>query len=158
MGVINMAHGEMVMIGAYVTFAVQEIIRTHAPHLFDWSLPIALMTAELSSGAAGAGGSISWAEAALGPYYAFSVGTWLNFSVLFDNAIYPVIFLDAAQEVAATFFNLSEFSIFTRFLLGNVFIWTITFINLNTGVVVYKLHKFTIVILCLFITQNDRFS
>ena len=47
MGIINMAHGEMVMIGAYTTFVVQEVFRAAAPAYFGWSLPIALPLAFL---------------------------------------------------------------------------------------------------------------
>jgi urea transport system permease protein len=53
MGVINMAHGEMVMLGAYVTFVVQDAIRTHNPALFDYSLLIAVPLAFLVSGFVG---------------------------------------------------------------------------------------------------------
>ncbi|HVV40351.1 MAG TPA: urea ABC transporter permease subunit UrtB [Nitrobacter sp.] len=53
MGVINMAHGEMVMIGAYVTFVVQDVIRSHCPGLFDYSLLIAVPAAFLIAGAIG---------------------------------------------------------------------------------------------------------
>ena len=53
MGVINMAHGEMVMLGAYVTFMVQEIIRARNPALFDYSLLIAVPLAFLFAGSVG---------------------------------------------------------------------------------------------------------
>jgi len=53
MGVINMAHGEMVMLGAYTTFVVQQIIRAQAPELFDASLFFAIPLAFLVSGAVG---------------------------------------------------------------------------------------------------------
>ncbi|HET7165225.1 MAG TPA: urea ABC transporter permease subunit UrtB [Pseudolabrys sp.] len=53
MGIINMAHGEMVMLGAYTTFVVQELIRTHNPALFDYSLVIAVPLAFVVAGAVG---------------------------------------------------------------------------------------------------------
>jgi urea transport system permease protein len=53
MGVINMAHGEMVMLGAYTTFVVQEVIRSRYPGLFDYSLFIALPLAFLVAGGVG---------------------------------------------------------------------------------------------------------
>jgi urea transport system permease protein len=53
MGVINMAHGEMVMLGAYVTFVVQELIRLNAPGLFDYSLFIAIPLAFMVAGFVG---------------------------------------------------------------------------------------------------------
>jgi len=55
MGVINMAHGEMVMLGAYTTFVVQELFRTHAPGAFDYSLAVAVPMAFLVAGAVGIG-------------------------------------------------------------------------------------------------------
>lgn len=45
MRVINMAHGEMLMIGAYSTFVVQNIVREVAPGWFDVYLILALPVA-----------------------------------------------------------------------------------------------------------------
>jgi urea transport system permease protein len=53
MGVINMAHGEMMMLGAYTTFVVQELFRLHAPAWFDWSLAVAIPAAFIVAAAVG---------------------------------------------------------------------------------------------------------
>ncbi|MFD0938490.1 urea ABC transporter permease subunit UrtB, partial [Methylobacterium trifolii] len=53
MGVINMAHGEMVMLGAYTTYLVQDALRTHAPALAGWALPLSIPAAFLVAGAVG---------------------------------------------------------------------------------------------------------
>jgi hypothetical protein len=53
MGVINMAHGEMVMLGAYTTFVVQEVIREPRRRPVRLSLVIALPLAFLVTGAIG---------------------------------------------------------------------------------------------------------
>jgi urea transport system permease protein len=52
--VINMAHGEMLMLGAYSTFAVQNLFKSVAPGLLDWYLVLAIPVAFIVSAAVGA--------------------------------------------------------------------------------------------------------
>ncbi|SOZ37474.1 urea ABC transporter permease subunit UrtB [Cupriavidus neocaledonicus] len=52
-GVINMAHGEFLMIGAYATYMVQSLFRAHAPGALDWYLPAALPASFLAAAVVG---------------------------------------------------------------------------------------------------------
>ena len=54
MGVINMAHGELMMIGAYATYVVQGLFQKYLPGAFDWYLLAALPVAFGASASMGA--------------------------------------------------------------------------------------------------------
>jgi urea transport system permease protein len=54
MGVINMAHGELMMIGAYATYSVQVAFRTYWPEGFDFYLLAALPASFLAAALVGA--------------------------------------------------------------------------------------------------------
>jgi len=45
MGIINMAHGELLMVGAYATYGMQTLFRAYFPNAIDWYLPAAIPVA-----------------------------------------------------------------------------------------------------------------
>ena len=54
MGVINMAHGELMMIGAYATYLVQNLFKSYLPGAFDAYVLVAIPVSFLVAAAVGA--------------------------------------------------------------------------------------------------------
>ncbi|XP_078440163.1 polyamine transporter PUT1-like isoform X2 [Wolffia australiana] len=88
-------------------FGVEDSVRAAGPLLallgfllfpLVWSVPEALITAELGTLFPENGGYVVWVSAALGPFWGFQQG-WLKWlSGVIDNALYPVLFLDYLQS------------------------------------------------------------
>jgi urea transport system permease protein len=53
MGVINMAHGELLMVGAYATYLTQDFFRHYLPDMQDWYVIAAIPVAFLAAAAVG---------------------------------------------------------------------------------------------------------
>ena len=53
MGVINMAHGELLMVGAYSAYGMQSLFRAYAPGYIDWYVPAAIPVAFLAAALVG---------------------------------------------------------------------------------------------------------
>src|SRR5436190_15092155 len=96
-----------------------------------WSIPAALMVAELSSAIPAEGGYYAWVKRGLGPFWGFLEGWWSWLSSFVDMAIYPVLF---AKYLAAllsdrlgtgTFGGLKD-DASTQWVIGLVVIWVFT--------------------------------
>jgi urea transport system permease protein len=124
MGVINMAHGEMVMIGAYTTFVVQEAIRTTAPWLFDASLLIALPLAFLAAGAVGVALERTVIRFLYGRPLETLLATW-GVSLILQQAV-RTIFGPTNREVGNPSFMSGSADLFGMALTWNR-IWIIAF-------------------------------
>ncbi|XP_072987668.1 polyamine transporter PUT1-like [Typha latifolia] len=84
-------------------FGIEDSVRAAGPLLailgflvfpFVWSIPEALITAEMSTMFPENAGYVVWVSSALGPYWGFQLGWMKWLSGVVDNALYPVLFLD----------------------------------------------------------------
>eukprot|EP00884_Botryococcus_braunii_P015193 jgi/Botrbrau1/23675/Bobra.55_2s0056.1 len=58
-----------------------------------WSIPEALVTAELATAFPEDAGYVAWVTAAFGPFWGFQKGFWAWVAGVTDNSIYPVLFV-----------------------------------------------------------------
>lgn len=63
-----------------------------------WSVPEALITAELATTFPENSGFVAWVTAAFCPFWGFQKGFWSWLSGVTDNAVYPVMFLSYFQK------------------------------------------------------------
>ena len=89
-------------------FGIEDAVSKGAPLLaiigfivlpMVWSVPEALITAELATTFPENSGFVAWVTAAFGPWWGFQEGFWKWLSGVTDNAVYPVIFLTYLQQV-----------------------------------------------------------
>lgn len=66
---------------------------------FIWSMPEALITAELATAFPGNGGFVIWANEAFGPFWGSLMGFWKFFSGVINLASYPVLCIDYLKLV-----------------------------------------------------------
>ena len=66
---------------------------------FIWSVPEALITAELTTAYPGNGGFVVWAERAFGPFWGSLMGTWKFLSGVINIASFPVLCIEYVQKI-----------------------------------------------------------
>ncbi len=98
-----------------------------------WSLPTALMVAELSTAMPVQGGYYVWVKKTLGNFWGFNEGWWSWATSFVDMAIYPVLFADYLSTllVQQFDFHLIEQNEWVHWGVTLVIIWLFSFLNIR---------------------------
>ena len=155
MGVINMAHGEMVMLGAYTTFVVQELIRAKAPWLFDYSLAFAIPLAFLVAGLVGIAIERGVIQFLYGRPLETLLATW-GISLILQQAV-RTTFGAANREVGAPHFMSGAFQLGGLTITWNR-MWIIVFAALILIALLAVLRFTTLGLQMRAVTQNRRMA
>jgi urea transport system permease protein len=155
MGVINMAHGEMVMLGAYTTFVVQELIRAKAPWLFDYSLAFAIPLAFLVAGLVGIAIERGIIQFLYGRPLETLLATW-GISLILQQAV-RTTFGAANREVGAPHFMSGAFQLGGLTITWNR-MWIIVFAGLILIALLAVLRFTTLGLQMRAVTQNRRMA
>ena len=100
---------------------------------FIWSIPEALVTAELSTAYPGNGGFVIWAQQAFGPFWGSLLGTCKFLSVVINVAAFPILCMDYLDKL----FPVLQ-SGWPRYVGNFVFILILSLINyIGTTIVGY---------------------
>jgi len=155
MGVINMAHGEMVMLGAYTTFVVQELIRTQAPWMFDYSLAIAIPLAFVVAALVGMAIERGIIQFLYGRPLETLLATW-GISLVLQQAV-RTAFGPTNREVGAPHFMSGAFEIGGLTITWNR-LWIIVFAGLVLAALLAVLRFTTLGLQMRAVTQNRRMA
>jgi amino acid transporter len=97
-----------------------------------WSLPAAVVVAELSTMMPVEGGYYAWVKKALGPFWGFQEGWWSWLASFVDMAIYPVLFSAYLSTLLESFgITVLKDDPMARWLVGLAVIWPFTILNVR---------------------------
>ncbi|KAH0997922.1 hypothetical protein GBA52_021786 [Prunus armeniaca] len=95
-----------------------------------WSIPEALVTAELATAFPGNGGFVIWTHQAFGPFWGFLVGFWKFLSAVINLSSYPVLCIDYIDPILpASFSHLPHYLLIS---VSTMLLSVLNFIGLPT--------------------------
>lgn len=103
-----------------------------------WSLPAALVVAELSTALPVEGGYYYWVKIGLGRFAGYMEGSWSWLCTFVDMAIYPVLFADylsnyipGAAAGATILFSIGPVDVDLHWLVCLAVIWPLAYLNIR---------------------------